>query len=78
MLDPDYRGVGLGLLLVNHFIDGARANGLRHLSCMLISDLEADAVKTLEELGFRSTVYADFGADPDGAAHDMTMMVLSL
>jgi GNAT superfamily N-acetyltransferase len=78
MLDPEYRGVGLGLLLVNHFIDGARANGLRHLSCMLISDLEADAVKTLEELGFRSTVYADFGVDPDGAAHDMTMMVLKL
>lgn len=78
MLDPTVRGVGLGLLLVNHFIDSARFDGLRHLSCMLISDLEADAIKTLEDLGFRATVFPGYGTDPDGAEHDMTMMVLKL
>jgi GNAT superfamily N-acetyltransferase len=77
-LDPAYRGVGLGLLLVNHFIDSARFDGLRHLSCMLIADLEADAIETLETLGFRSTIIPGYGADPDGGEHDMAMMVLRL
>lgn len=78
MIDPDYRGVGLGTMLVNQFIDIGRENGLRHLSCMLISDLEADAVKTLQELGFESYVVKGYGTDPDGNQHDMTKLVLKL
>lgn len=77
-IDPEYRGVGLGSLLVNHFIDSAKAIGLTHLNCMLISDLEADAIRVLAELGFRSHEIPGYGADPDGNAHDMTFMVLKL
>ena len=32
MIDPAFRGVGLGTLLVNQFIDIAREKGLRHLN----------------------------------------------
>ena len=78
MIDPSWRGVGLGTLLVNHFITIARENGLRHLNSMLISDLEADAVQTLETLGFKSHVHPGYGTDPDGNQHDMTMLVLKL
>ena len=78
MLDPAYRGVGLGTTLVNHFIRIGRENGLRHLNCMLISDLEADAVKTLQDLGFQSYVMPGYGTDPDGNQHDMTKLVLKL
>jgi GNAT superfamily N-acetyltransferase len=78
MLDPQFRGVGLGTLLVNQFIDIARDHGLRHLSCMLISDLEADAVETLHGLGFQSYVMPKYGTDPDGNQHDMTKLVLKL
>ncbi|MEM7051596.1 MAG: GNAT family N-acetyltransferase [Acidobacteriota bacterium] len=78
LIDPDYRKMGLGSLLVNHFIDIARANGLRHLTCMLISDLEDDAVKVLKGLGFKPTEFPGYGTDPDGQAHDMTKMVLAL
>ena len=78
MLDPAFRGVGLGTLMVNHFIEIARMNGLRHMNCMLISDLEADAVKTLEGLGFKSFVIPGYGTDPDGNQHDMTKLVLKL
>ena len=78
MIDPEYRGVGLGTLLVNHFIGIARINGLRHLTCMLITDLEADAIQTLAGLGFESFVIPGYGTDPDGEAHDMTKMVLKL
>lgn len=78
LIDPEWRGVGLGSLLVNHFIHTARENGLRHLTCMLISDLEADAVRTLTELGFTAYVVPGYGTDPDGAQHDMTKLVLKL
>ena len=70
--------IGLGSLLVNQFIDLARVNGLRHLSCMLLSDFEDDAIRVLKDLGFRAFDIPDYGADPDGGAHDMTSMVLKL
>jgi GNAT superfamily N-acetyltransferase len=78
MIDPEFRGEGLGTTLVNHLVHIAQERGLRHLSCMLISDLEADAVKTLEELGFTSYVQPEYGTDPDGNQHDMTKLILKL
>ena len=78
LLDPEYRGAGLGTLLMNHFIDTARADGLRHLTCMLISDFEADAVQTLTNLGFQGYTIPGYGTDPDGNQHDMTKLVLRL
>ena len=78
MIDPEYRGVGLGTLLVNHLVRIARERGLRHVNSMLISDLEADAVKTLEGLGFVSIVQPGYGTDPDGNQHDMTKLILRL
>lgn len=78
LIDPAFRGIGLGSLLVNQFIDIARANGLRHLSCMLLSDFEDDAIAVLQDLGFRAFHIPDYGTDPDGGAHDMTSMVLEL
>jgi len=77
-IDTGFRGVGLGTLLVNRLIEMATRNGLRHLSCMLISDLEADAMTTLSELGFESYTLPGYGTDPDGNQHDMTKMVLKL
>lgn len=78
MIDPKFRGAGLGTLLVKQLVNIARERGLRHLSCMLISDLEADAVKTLEGLGFSSFVQPGYGTDPDGNQHDMTKLILKL
>jgi GNAT superfamily N-acetyltransferase len=78
MIDPEFRGVGLGTIMVNHLIDIARDHGLRHVSSLLISDLEADAVQTLTTLGFKSSVMPGYGTDPDGNQHDMTMLVLKL
>jgi len=78
LIDPAYRGQGLGTILIHHFISIGKSNGLRHLTCMLISDLEADAVKTLEGLGFKGYTIPGYGTDPDGNQHDMTMMVLKL
>lgn len=78
MLDPAFRGAGLGTTLVNHLIDTARDRGMRHVNCMLISDLEADAVRTLTNLGFKAYVQPGYGTDPDGNQHDMTKLILKL
>lgn len=78
MIDPEFRGAGLGTILVNHLIHIARDRGLRHVNSMLISDLEADAVKTLEGLGFTCYVQPGYGTDPDGNQHDMTKLILKL
>jgi len=78
LIDPNYRGAGLGTTLVNQFIKIGRNGGLRHLTCFLISDLEADAVATLEGLGFKKTVFEGYGTDPDGNQHDMTKLALKL
>lgn len=78
LLDPVYRGQGLGTLLVNTFIDIARRQGLHHLTCMLIDDLEEDAIRTLTGLGFERIAMPGYGVDPDGDPHDMTKLVLHL
>jgi GNAT superfamily N-acetyltransferase len=78
LLDPEYRGQGLGTTLVNDFIAIARSQGLRHLTCMLISDVEEDAVVTLRELGFDEYPIPGYGTDPDGNQHDMVKLVLRL
>lgn len=78
LIDPAYRGAGLGTLLVNDFIRIAKHGGLRHLTCMLISDLESDAVATLTNLGFDGYTVPGYGTDPDGNQHDMIKMVLKL
>lgn len=77
-IDPEFRGVGLGSLLVNHFIDTARGLGLKHLNCMLITRLEADAVRVLADLGFQRYDIPGYGVDPDGNPQDMTLLVLKL
>ncbi len=78
LLEPEYRGLGLGTTLVNNFIAIAREQALRHLTCMLVSDFEADAVATLRELGFDEHPIPGYGTDPDGNQHDMVKLVLKL
>ncbi|MEM8961983.1 MAG: GNAT family N-acetyltransferase [Acidobacteriota bacterium] len=78
LIDPEYRGAGVGSLLVNHLITSARENGLRHLTCMLIAEAEADAIATLTTVGFEATTFEGYGTDPDGGQHDMVKLILKL
>jgi hypothetical protein len=45
---------------------------------MLITRLEADAVRVLADLGFRRYDIPEYGVDPDGNPQDMTLLVLKL
>jgi len=78
LLDPAYRGAGLGTLLVNDFITMARESGLRHLTCMLTPEYESDALETLRQLGFTAIELPKYGVDPDGNPTDMVKMILEL
>jgi len=78
LIDPEYRGVGLGTVFVNDFITLGRENGLRHLTCMLIKELEEDAIATLKGMGFESYIVPGYGVDPDGTPRDMVKMILKL
>jgi GNAT superfamily N-acetyltransferase len=78
MIDPLYRGRGLGTLMIQEFVRIANHRGLRHLVCMLITDLERDAVQTLEEVGFNGYFVPGYGTDPSGNQHDMVMMVMKV
>ena len=78
MIDPEWRNIGVSTAIVNRFITIGRENGLRHLSTILISDLEANSIRTLTALGFNPIVLPSYGADPDGQVHDMTFLVLKL
>jgi GNAT superfamily N-acetyltransferase len=78
MVDPNWRNVGLSTTIMTRFIAIARENGLRYLSTLLISDLEARSIQVLCDLGFRPTVLPGYGADPDGSSHDMTFLIYAL
>ena len=43
---------------------------------MLFADVEADAVHTLEELGFEKHSFPGYGTDADGNQHDMVKLTL--
>lgn len=78
LLDPAFRGQGLGTILVNHLITIARQHGLRHVTCMPIAELEQDAIDTLRGLGFEDHTFTGYGTDPDGNQYDMVKLVLRL
>lgn len=78
LIAEEFRGAGLGSLLVNHFIGIARSEGLRHLTCMLMSDLETGAIEVLSKQGFQAHRFEGYGVDPEGQPRDMTKMILAL
>ena len=78
LIEPEYYGSGIGTALLTNFIQIARLNGLRRLTCMLVEGQEEEAVKTLKRMGFEQYVIPDYGTDPDGEQVNMLKMVLAL
>ena len=78
LIHPDYYGAGIGTALVTNFIEMARLNGLRRLTCMLVQSEEEEAIKTLRRMGFEPMVLPEYGTDPDGNQVDMVKMILKL
>ena len=78
LIAEEWQGVGVGTALITNFIQMARDNGLKHLTCMIVDGLEVDAEGTLQGMGFAAHRLPSYGVDPDGDERDMIKMVLRL
>lgn len=70
----DYRGIGLGALLVEEMFQIAKDLGLKKITAHMTSDQKA-ARSTFERIGFRpEALLADHVVDAEGRTHDMLIM----
>jgi L-amino acid N-acyltransferase YncA len=74
----EYRRRGLGTLMLKTLIDIARKSGIQFITAQVVAD-QARVIDAFHSLGFeRRVILEDFYLMPDGEAHDVAFMVLSL
>jgi L-amino acid N-acyltransferase YncA len=77
-LTREFRGVGLGMQLLEELIEIGREMGLHMLIAEVVSE-ELSVVKAFRKLGFvRHAEFDDYFMDPEGGLHDVSFMVLPL
>ncbi len=77
-LTREFRGVGLGSLLLKELIQLGGSLGLRFLVAQVVSD-QISVIKAFRKLGFkRQAELDDFFMESDGKLHDVSIMVYSL
>jgi len=77
-LTREFRGVGLGSLLLRELIHLAGETGLHFLMARVVSDQVA-VIKAFRKLGFRRQAELDdFFMEKDGTLHDVSIMVYPL
>jgi RimJ/RimL family protein N-acetyltransferase len=74
----EYRRRGLGNLMLKTLVDIARKAGIQFIIAQVVAD-QTRVVQAFHSLGFeRKAVLEDFFLMPNGDAHDVIYMVLSL
>ncbi len=74
----EYRRRGLGTLMLKTLIDIARKAGVQFLVAEIAAD-QSRVIEAFHTMSFeRKVLLPDFYLTPDGDAHDMALMVLSL
>jgi L-amino acid N-acyltransferase YncA len=77
-LTRDFRGVGLGSLMLRELIAIARELDLYFLTARVVS-AQLAVIKAFRQLGFKRVAeYDDFFMERDGSLHDVSVMVYSL
>lgn len=77
-MTPDFRGVGLGSLLLQELIRLGGSIGLHFLVAQVVSE-QISVIKAFRKLGFkRQAELDDFFMEKDGTTHDVSIMVYSL
>ena len=78
VVDVDYRGEGLGTLMIRELIDTAKKMGLEILVAEIIRD-QADNLSALKRLGFeKEAVFYNYVKDQTGEEHDLVIMMKNL
>ena len=79
VVDPRFRGQGLGTLITREVIDTAYLYNLDSVVFELVEDKEANAIKVAEKLGFtRIATLPSFVKDMEGQEHSLVVMLLPL
>jgi RimJ/RimL family protein N-acetyltransferase len=74
----EYRRRGLGTLMLKTLIDIARKAGIQFIMAQVVAD-QTRVIEAFHNLGFeRKVILEDYYLMPNGDAHDVSMMILSL
>jgi acetyltransferase len=77
-LSKEFRRRGLGSAMLRAAIDVARKCGLRQIYAEVLAE-QVTPIKAFQQLGFElHTTFPDFYLMPDGAAHDVVILILRL
>jgi len=78
VIDKDYRGKGLGTVLIEELIDIAKKAGLEQLVAELISD-QTGALSAFKRLGFeKEAVFFNYVKDQTGEERNLVVMIKNL
>ena len=78
VIDKDYRGKGLGTVLIEELIDIAKKAGLEQLVAELISD-QTGALSAFKRLGFeKEAVFFNYVKDQMGEERNLLVMIKNL
>ncbi len=78
-VSPSFRGRGLGTALLRELCEMAAAAGLGLLLAEVVEEVEEEALRALEWLGFmRTGTIADGARGPKGERHDLLLLALPL
>lgn len=79
VVDPDYRGRGLGVALMRELVEIAHDAGLERVVFELVKDVQDEAIRAAEFLGaFLSGTITDLAKDMHGRSHDVVFLALPL
>lgn len=79
VVDPRYRGRGLGTHLIYHLLEIAYAHQMERVLLELVSEHEEPALRVAREIGFKpAAVLRDHVRDMSGLSHDLVLMELDL
>lgn len=78
VIDKDYRGKGLGTVLIEELIDIAKKAGLEQLVAELMSN-QTGALSAFKRLGFeKEAVFLNYVKDQMGEEHNLVVMIKNL
>ena len=78
VIDKDYRGKGLGTILIEELIDIAKKAGLEQLVAELMSN-QTGALSAFKGLGFeKEAVFFNYVKDQMGEEHNLVVMIKNL
>jgi GNAT superfamily N-acetyltransferase len=79
VIDPDYRGKGLGVTVMKELVEIAWDAELEQVEFELVKDVQDEAIKASEFLGaFTAGTITDAVRDCHGALHDVMVLRLPL